>query len=57
MGNKLRNKLRKNCVSRPESTYAPWFIRCLSKDYYIDGQNTKLIFEKKNTTGGGEKAP
>ena len=29
----------------------------LSKDYYIDGQNTQLIFFEKNTTGGGEKAP
>ena len=30
MEKKLRIKLRKNCVSRPESTYAAWFIRCLS---------------------------
>ena len=57
MGNKLRNKLRKNCVRRPESTYVSWFIRCLSKDYYIDGQNTQLIFFEKYTTGGGKKAP
>ena len=25
----------------------------LAKDYYIDGQNTQLIFFEKNTTGGG----
>ena len=55
MGNKLRNKLRKNCVSRPESTYAPWFIRCLSKDYYIDGKNTRQIFFENTSTGGGKK--
>ena len=29
----------------------------LAKDYYIDGQNTQLIFFEKNTTGGGKKAP
>ena len=25
----------------------------LAKDYYIDGQNTQLIFFEKMTTGGG----
>ena len=30
----------------------------LHKDYYIDGQNTQLIFfEKKNPLGKGSKAP
>ena len=27
------------------------------KDYYIDKQNTQLIFFEKMTTGGGIKAP
>ena len=27
----------------------------LGKDYYIDGQNTQLIFLFKMTTGGGKK--
>ena len=27
------------------------------KDYYIDGQNTQLIFFEKMSTGGGKKAP
>ena len=29
----------------------------LSKDYYIDGQNTQLIFFEKMSTGGGKMAP
>ena len=27
------------------------------KDYYIDGQNTQLIYFLKNSTGGGKQAP
>ena len=27
------------------------------KDYYIDGQNTQLIFFEKMSTGGGKRAP
>ena len=26
----------------------------LGKDYYIDGQNTQLIFFEDNSTGGGK---
>ena len=29
----------------------------LTKNYYIDGQNTQPIFFEKITTGGGKKAP
>ena len=29
----------------------------LGKDYYIDGQNTQLIFFENISTGGGKKAP
>jgi hypothetical protein len=29
----------------------------LCKDYYIDGQNTPLIFFEKISTGGGKKTP
>ena len=29
----------------------------LTKDYYIDGQNTQLIVFEKMSTGGGKKAP
>ena len=28
-----------------------------SKDYYIDGQNTQLIFFEKNSTRGGKRPP
>ena len=27
------------------------------KDYYIDGQNTQLIFFEKKSTGGGKRPP
>ena len=29
----------------------------VAKDYYVEGQNTQLIFFEKMTTGGGKKAP
>ena len=29
----------------------------LTKDYYIDGQNTQLIFFEKMSTGGGKQGP
>ena len=29
----------------------------LTKDYYIDGQNTQLIFFEKMSSGGGKKDP
>jgi hypothetical protein len=29
----------------------------LTKDYYIDGQNTQLICFEKMSTGGGKRAP
>ena len=29
----------------------------LTKDYYIDGQNTQRIVFEKMSTGGGKKAP
>ena len=35
-------------------------VKCLmslGKDYYIDGQNTQLIYFLKNSTGGGKQAP
>ena len=32
-------------------------IAIVGKDYYIDGQNTQMIFLFKMTTGGGKKAP
>ena len=29
---------------------------CLAMDYYIDGQNTQLIYFLKDSTGGGKQA-
>ena len=40
-------------ISESFLTLAPYY----PKDYYIDGQNTQLIFFEKISTGGGEKAP
>ena len=40
-------------ISESFLTLAPYY----PKDYYIDGQNTQLIFLEKNQLGEGKKPP